>query len=168
VWGGYDALNALADGAMYDPSNDTWTPISLTNGPHSRLVHQAAWTGTKMIIWGGMNPSARSQYNTGALYDPSNDTWSSITTIDAPSGRSWGPSSAWVGDSFIVWGGFTDSGATSTNTGGVYSPKTQTWQATTLNSYTPIARAYCKSVWTGSKFIVWGGSTTNTGGIYSP
>src|SRR2546430_8879979 len=58
------------------------------------------------------------------------------------------------------------------NTGGRYSPGTDSWTAT--NTYNvPDPRSGHTAVWTGSEMIVWGGngqdifsSTLNTGGRY--
>ncbi|PYI96405.1 MAG: hypothetical protein DMF00_14975, partial [Verrucomicrobia bacterium] len=35
-------------------TDDTWTPTSLTNVPSTRDGHTAVWTGTEMIVWGGI------------------------------------------------------------------------------------------------------------------
>jgi hypothetical protein len=34
--------------------DDTWTPTTLTNAPTARAGHTAVWTGSEMIIWGGL------------------------------------------------------------------------------------------------------------------
>ena len=71
----------------------------------------------------------------------------------------------------IVFGG--DAGGNiSLNTGGRYSPGTNTWIAVrTTNA--PAGRDEHTIAWTGSEVIVWGGalnnnSSTNTGGRYDP
>ncbi len=67
----------------------------------------------------------------------------------------------------IIWGG---GNGPAVNTGGIYSPSTDTWIATsTVNA--PSVRQNHTAVWTGSKMIIWGGNGnqgTNTGGIYDP
>src|SRR5438093_5479250 len=72
----------------------------------------------------------------------------------------------------IVWGGRSTGGYL--NTGGRYTPSTDSWVATTTTG-APAARYLHTAVWTGSEMIVWGGSdninvTTvfNTGGRYNP
>ena len=35
--------------------DDTWTPTTLTNAPSARDEHTAVWTGSEMIVWGGLN-----------------------------------------------------------------------------------------------------------------
>lgn len=71
----------------------------------------------------------------------------------------------------LVWGGFTAAVPAVTNTGGLYDPVTDTWQATsTMNA--PAARFFHSAVWTGSKMLVWGGfgatALEAAGGIYDP
>lgn len=53
IWGGQDGLNTVNTGAIYSPTADTWSDITLTGAPGSRTGHSATWTGEKMIIWGG-------------------------------------------------------------------------------------------------------------------
>src|SRR5207253_5684659 len=54
-----------------DPcTDDTWTATSTTNAPMARSSHTAIWTGSEMIVWGGVvGPNTFS--NTGARYNPS-------------------------------------------------------------------------------------------------
>ena len=35
-------------------TDDTWTPTSTTNAPSGREYHTAVWTGSEMIVWGGV------------------------------------------------------------------------------------------------------------------
>ena len=61
VWGGMkDYPNATYTGAAYDLESNTWTPTLATNSfavqmPSARYAHAACWTGTEMLIWGGMH-----------------------------------------------------------------------------------------------------------------
>src|SRR5439155_7375423 len=43
---------ALPSGGCTD---DTWTPTSVTNAPDARRWHTAVWTGSEMIVWGGIS-----------------------------------------------------------------------------------------------------------------
>ena len=69
----------------------------------------------------------------------------------------------------IVWGGYS---LIVVNTGGRYSPSTNSWTATsTMNA--PSARAYHTAVWSGNEMIAWGGDSgngagLNSGGKYNP
>ena len=175
VWGGWNNWETLLffnTGTAYDPILDTWTSITTTGAPISRMNHTAIWTGSKMIVWGGM-ASGPKYLNTGAAYDPILDTWTPITTTGAPTSRT-DHTAVWTGSKMIIWGG------SSLNTGGIYDPETDTWTPiTTINC--PTAREYHTAIWTGSpstgtgKMIIWGGGKWdpsiiyfNTGGIYDP
>ena len=52
VWGG--ANGSLNTGGRYNPSTDSWTATSMTNAPSARADHTAVWTGSEMIVWGGV------------------------------------------------------------------------------------------------------------------
>jgi N-acetylneuraminic acid mutarotase len=107
----------------------------------------------------------------------SDDTWMATSTNNAPSARP-GHTAVWTGSEMIVWGGYnlrqigaaTQIDGSTLNTGGRYTPSTDSWTATsTINA--PGARASHTAVWTGSEMIVWGGylpGVTNTGGKYNP
>ena len=68
----------------------------------ARASHAAAWTGHRMVIWGGGDFTT--SVNTGGRYDPLTDTWASTSLANAPSART-AASAVWTGDRVIVWGG---------------------------------------------------------------
>ena len=148
-------------------ANDTWFPTSETDMPNGRTSHSTVWTGTEMIVWGGVNSPA-GNLSTGARYNPATDSWIATSTTNAPTAR-WGHSGVWTGSQMIIWGGQDASGETST--GGVYNPSTDSWSATSNNNV-PEVRVRHTAVWTGNVMIVWGGSNVNgflnTGGKYDP
>ena len=153
-------LPAVAAGC----TDDTWTPTS--GPPDGRVGHTAVWTGSEMIVWGGIRGFA--PFNTGGRYDPSTDNWTTTSTTNAPTGR-YGHTAVWTGSEMIVWGGISGAGAV--KTGGRYNPDTDSWAATSATN-APAARSGHTAVWTGSQMIIWGGSgnngTLNTGGRYNP
>lgn len=176
VWGGFDStLGHLSDGGRFNPITDTWQPISMTGAPAnlSSESYTTMWTGSELIIWGGSSiMSPYNKVNTGARYNPLTDTWRSLATVNAPSGRG-GHSAVWTGTRMIVWGGF-DETANWTNTGGIYNPATDTWEPMTVTS-APEARGSHEAIWTGSTMVIWGGQGAtpgnpllNTGGRYNP
>ncbi len=61
---------SVADGAMYDPATDTWSPMANLNAPSARTLSSAVWTGTRMIQWGGMVRvnGVRTGLNNGGIY----------------------------------------------------------------------------------------------------
>jgi len=116
-----------------------------------------------MIVWGG-DTYPFAIFNTGGRYNPSTDSWTATTVVNAPSARS-GHTAVWTGTEMIVWGG--NAG----NTGGRYNPSIDSWTATTVVN-APSARSGYTAVWTGTEMIVWGGysgmTEVNTGGRYHP
>jgi N-acetylneuraminic acid mutarotase len=132
-----------------------------------RESHTAVWTGTEMLVWGGISDSRCE--NDGARYKPALDVWTPMATNDAPTWR-YSPTAVWTGREMIVWGGqfdypeFCGSGAR-------YDPVSDTWCALN-NSGSPAARVHHIAVWTGSAMLIWGGNNAsghlNDGGCYSP
>jgi len=170
IWGG-ETRNfvPLGTGARYNPATDSWTPTNSTNAPTARVYHAAVWSGSEMIVWGGYSPDAGGDINTGARYDPGSDTWTAMSTMNAPDGRQ-SHSAVWTGSQMIVWGGYDTSGFVA-NTGGRYDAGTDSWTATTTNN-APTPRSGHTAVWSGSEMIVWGGYDgtlgVNTGARYNP
>jgi N-acetylneuraminic acid mutarotase len=150
--------------------DNTWAATSITNAPSGRNSHTAVWTGSEMIVWGGVDGSANF-FSTGARYNPSTDSWTATSTTNAPTGRNL-HSAVWTGNEMIVWGGhFLEIGVGDhyLNTGGRYNPATDSWTATSTTN-APTARDLHTAVWTGNEMIVWGGGPAffNTGARYNP
>jgi len=80
---------------------DTWI---VTNAPpDERHYHTAVWTGTEMIVWGGLVNTAGGGVNTGGRYNPSTDSWFATSTSDAPAAR-YSHTAVWTGTEMIIWG----------------------------------------------------------------
>ena len=144
---------------------DAWAATSTVNAPTARELHTAIWTGSEMIVWGGL---AGGYSNSGGRYNPATDSWTATSITNAPPGRE-GHTAVWTGSEMIVWGGIGDGGNV-LNTGGRYNPVTDSWTPTSTTS-APAARYSHVAVWTGGEMIVWGGWATNplnTGGRYNP
>ncbi len=97
---GTTEARALNDGWRYDPVGDAWATMTSTNAPSARFGHTAIWTGSKMVVWGGV------ANNTGGLYDPAANTWAATTTVNAPAIRYY-YSVVWTGSKMLLWGGST-------------------------------------------------------------
>ena len=118
VWGGAaregDAgTDYFEDGARYNPATDSWKPISTQGVPMGRILTKAVWTGTELLLWGGVNDAQaqgvgnRSRYvGTGALYNPATDAWRDMVEDGAPSPRL--TSGVWTGQKFLTFGGWND------------------------------------------------------------
>src|SRR5206468_3095025 len=137
--------------------------------PDARYYHTAVWTGSEMIVWGGVGNIYPYFLNTGGRYDPATDSWTATSTANAPDPRDV-HTAVWTGTKMIVWGGNANSGFL--NTGGRYDPATDSC-TTTITTTAPDGRHYHTAVWTGTEMIVWGGQDSsfnplNTGGRYDP
>jgi N-acetylneuraminic acid mutarotase len=196
VWGGdqitgscpdYPLSVQLQTGGRYDPSSDTWMPTSIgPDVPSVRVGATAVWTGTEMIVWGGVRitydsgdpcnvPYLFEVTQTGGRYDPIRDTWNPTSTAgNVPLWRV-GHTAVWTGEQMIVWGGYVGGSQNNglTDTGGRYQPSTDTWEATSMGANAPVPRRYHSAVWTGARMIIWGGYDEgyvdlDTGGRYDP
>ena len=128
--------------------DDSWKPTMQVLDP--RYWHTAVWTGTEMIVWGGMQ-SVGTEYNDGSRYNPATDTYTLVASLGAPSARE-AHAAVWTGKEMVIFGGTGDT------TGGRYNPVTDTWKATS-QAGAPLGQQYSAVVWTGKEMIVWGGSS---------
>lgn len=160
VWGGQDETGPLNSGAVlvFNGSGRprAWARTTLTGAPIPRTGETAVWTGTKLLIWGGMSNGAL--LGDGAAYDPVADAWSPISAINAPSARS-GQAAVWTGSEMLIFGGQTASGAA--DDGAAYNPATDTWRPLS-GSDNPQARTEPIAAWSGTEFIVFGGVSNGT------
>src|SRR5205807_189421 len=134
VWGGRQndvGVGILGDGGRYRPETDSWTKISSSGAPSPRYDFASVWTGSEWLIWGGgehdPNGNARAvrSLGDGAAYDPTTDSWRTISLIGAPSPRQ-DPVAVWTGREMVVWGG-RGADFVSTIAGGArYNPVTDT------------------------------------------
>ena len=85
-----------------------------------RERHTAVWTGSEMIVWGGL---AGGYLNAGGRYNPASNSWTAVSTTGAPAARS-SHTAVWTGSEMIVWGG-SDTSVGHLNDGGRYDPSRQ-------------------------------------------
>ena len=170
IWGGRNGGGGgvFGDVGLYDPQINAWLTVSPTGTPpDGRSNHTAVWTGSEMIVWGGVNNGG--VQNNGGRYDPAADSWIATPTAGAPSARA-DHTAIWSGIHMVIWGG---SGGD--NTGGRYDPASDSWLPVTTSG-APDGRFEHSAVWTGQRMIVWGGRAFvapgyvffNTGGTYDP
>ncbi len=174
IWGGHDVTTEIATGAIYDPATNTWAAVSNANAPakrsnwHAGYYYRtgtfAVWTGDRMLIYGGQQRAVASTllYTPigGALYNPANDTWTTVNTNGAPR-SSANPNLVWTGSHAVVFGGWEFSIGAFTviafNSGGIFDPKTNTWQATSTVG-APTGRDMQTATWIGDGMFIFGGS----------
>lgn len=179
VWGGcadFSCGTPLGTGAAYDPAADAWTPIQDAGAPGSRGIHTAVWADGEMLVWGGCESfTCPDPYGDGGRYDPDSDSWSPISTVDAPEGR-YHHATVWSGEEMLVWGGQGVFGFGMVATGGRYNPALDAWVPMTLDG-APDARRFHTGIWaeTTGEMVVWGGcvdaqcsQSRATGGRYRP
>ncbi len=142
-----------------------------------RYNHTLVWTGTGMIVWGGVLVSNAGDIesptwlenstvtDTGGIYRPASDSWTVTSSVVAPAPRA-GHTAVWTGSEMIIWGGY-DKEQNSLADGWRYSPSSDQWRP--LSSVgAPGARDGHTAVWTGREMIVWGGRGNADGAAYDP
>ncbi len=175
VWGGWtiSPLAFFGDGARYNPVSNSWTALPAAGAPTPRRSHTAIWTGSEMIVWGGINSGGAQ--GDGGRYHPTTNAWSVVTPTGAPSAR-LSHTAVWTGSEMIVWGG-ADASLNPFADGARFNPSANgnAGQWSPLNAAMttpPSARFSHTAVWTGTVMIVWGGSSASIqlgdGARYNP
>ncbi len=190
VWGGDNSSGGTryGDGGRYNPTTDAWTATAGGAGsPSGRTLHSTVWTGSEMIIWGGLCLTGPAPYfycNSGGRYDPATDSWSpTYLGLNVPTKRS-GHTAVWTGAEMIVWGGFGPL-----SSGGRYKPAINDWLTTSTSTTAckddngnpsglcfPGGKQEHTAVWDGSHMLTWGGArydingkqSVKNGGKYNP
>jgi putative metal-binding protein/Kelch motif protein len=168
VWGGSQLpvgssgwSGVVNDGLSYNPASDTWVGLgSLPGSPSPRAKQAAIWTGTEMIIFGGVESSGY-WVDTGARFE--SGTWTPLPAFPLIGGPN---TSIWTGSEMVTWGGGANT------RGARYRPGSDLWTPTSLTDV--LLRTYHTAVWTGGEMVVWGGYASlpdgyqNSGGRYVP
>jgi hypothetical protein len=161
VWGGSASSGASAPlntGAMFDPKTNTWQPLPTDSAPSARFGHTAVWTGSKMIVWGGTDGTAR--FADGASYDPQAKTWTRLADVSMFGGRV-DHTAVWTGTTMSIWGGFGFNAENMNDPeiladGAAYAPSKDGWDLL-LTPNRPSARQLHSAVWTATAMLIWGG-----------
>ncbi len=154
IWGGgvgFFGGASFNDGARYNPTTNTWTAMSNTGAPSARSEFCSVWTGTELLVWGGIDYLPGGQiFNDGARYNPTNNSWTPMTSTGAPSAR-WNGGAVWTGTEMLIsTGAFNAKGAAR------YNPATNVW---VTGSDAPFVCQQGPVVWTGTKMFVSGGGS---------
>jgi len=166
IWGGEDTASrrVLGDGARYLPAEDRWEPLPSAGAPSPRRLHATAWTGDRLLIWGGSGGVVPDvALGDGAALDPVAGTWTPLPSAGAPSPR-WAAHVAWTGRWLLVWGGIgcgvdRAGGPGLCGDGARYDPVAGTWSPMTSTG-APSARVGAAAAWNGRELVVWGGAAT--------
>ncbi len=140
VFGGKtDSSTFLSGGFVLDLATLTWRPMSQQNSPGFRLHGEpdtdrrinhrdsalSVWTGKKFIVWGGRaciddcSTGTPAPVNTGAMYDLTSDSWTTMESVGAPTARDY-HALHWTGSQMIVLGGE----GSRNNLGAAFDPET--------------------------------------------
>lgn len=89
----------------YRPATNRWR--QLASMPAGRGQFAAAWSGKRLILWGGTLTSANIPQSpaTGVAYDPRRDRW--LTLPRSPLRPRLGALAVWTGRAVMIWGGWT-------------------------------------------------------------
>ena len=122
-------------------------PIGYRDGP------VVAWTGTELLVWGGVGSARR----TGAAYQPLTRHWRPIPA--APMVPDPTIPAVWTGTELLVWGGRlpgSDRFSWPRNEAAAYVPATDTWRsiASPEGASGPVTDL---AAWTGTEMLAWGG-----------
>jgi N-acetylneuraminic acid mutarotase len=87
----------------YRPSTNRWR--LLRPMPRGRVGHAAVWTGTRVIVWGGIVERAGASFTprTTLSFDPFRNVWTTLAPSPVP-GRT-DPTAVWTRREMIVAGG---------------------------------------------------------------
>jgi len=119
VWGGSSSgltSDALSTGGKMWGLSGEWTNALLRESPSLRMYHSAVWTGSRMIVFGGLGFDG-SPLAIGGLYEPDAYTWLTMDSFGAPTLLN--QVVVWTGSEILIWGGMEDGGVT-TDTGEVF------------------------------------------------
>lgn len=97
-----------------------------------RTDYASAWTGSEMIVWGGIasGPRGTGEFDTqsdGAAFNPAADTWRVLPA--GPLSPRTGASAIWMDSAVFVWGGLDGATGRALNDGAAYNPSTDSWRA---------------------------------------
>lgn len=155
------------ESAAYDPITDTWRE----NFPPmaARWLHRTAWSGSKVLLFGGAVTTTTNYTNTGEIYDPSTNTWLALPTptlrdksLAQTSSLSAHNFLLWIGDKFFVGGGNYNSIITTGNLNATYDIENNQWNYITN---IPSMNYDSSSIWTGDWVIL---SVNNSRYGYNP
>lgn len=137
-----------------EPASGRWDP--LPDAPiDARGEHTAVWSGTELLVWGGVSDSligaARVFRSDGAALDPGRDAWRVLAPgpLEARSGHA----AVWTGTEMVVWGGHGRHAML--GDGAAHDPATGEWRVLAPAPLSP--RSNPAAVWTGGEMVVIGG-----------
>lgn len=163
VWGGFEqngfTQNFYNTGRIYDSATRVWTGLTTVNAPAGRYIAAYGYNQAtnEIAIWGGSGAGA--YLGTGAKYNLTTNTWTTLPTLNAPSARSFMGFANGMGKLFI-FGGIQNVGGNA-STAHTYDFASNSW-STVPASGMP-SRYNAHTAFTGNAFLVWGGNGAGVG-----
>jgi hypothetical protein len=174
MWGGAGTNDTsspayvTAEGFAFAPATGTWRKTA-TPAMLPRLLHTAVWTGSTMIVWGGLgikdlNGDGKPDgvfADDGAAYDAASDTWTPIPPDPVASARVahsavWSPTT----QEMIVWGGAVNGPLAD---GAAYSPSSKRWRAIAKPPAGFVARDSHVALFANGLMTIFGGENAASG-----
>jgi len=117
-----------------------------------RLAQASVWTGTELLIWGGMPDSqGLTEAGDGAAYDPATRAWTPMPASPlSPRNTAF---AVWTRTRALFWGGGNGSAVPLTD-GASYDPASRTWAMLPAAPLRPDAEGRQAIVWTGTQMTV--------------
>lgn len=181
VWTGSEFAVLLPDeyytglfvGGLYDPVANSWRPIAVEGAPGAwRLDAQVAWTGSRIVVWGGSGGKKNCDFYDGATYDPAAETWTPMSSEGAPwvglppcglsevdEAQHYG-FGAWTGSEFLVLGvrqcGGSGEWWPCAQIGALYDLDADAWTATAELALAPGDAVGRSGYWDGTDAVLFG------------
>ncbi len=122
---------------------------------------KAAWTGTEVLVVGGLLIDQYQPLSDGAAFDPSTESWRPIPPRPV-GGRVM--HAVWTGEELVTLGTEGISLETLT-TGAAFNPATDQWRTVTLP---PSSEVPQDVYWTGRRLLAWQPGASSPGALYDP
>lgn len=159
IFGGLTIVNfdaaAVNSPRAYNPATDSWR--TLPDPPFApRLNAKGVWTGTELVVFGGLDAEFRPQGG-GARYNPAMNAWVPLPTLNAPTPRDEHSMVFGDGEVYVVGGGRDDT------VGARWRLADDTWRPLTRVLAPNPSRG--TAGWTGEALIV---VADDLSGLYRP
>lgn len=163
IWGGRAVSDntVLGDGALYNPTNDKWTAVSVPAAPTARAMATCVGTAQGVLVWGGVDANNQ-LLSDGAFYRPSTHSWTAVNSVKNPAGRLRPLVVASHDRTKVFLIGGENANGTPQNQAALLHTDTGQWELLTEphNRGRGIA-----GVWTGETVLVFGGRDGGNGAL---
>ena len=163
-----------------------WLSMTTSGAPSARFGQTAVWAGAEMIVWGGVDyfgntgggSNAAHTTSTGAIYNPTTNTWRAMAAISDVNPPSWGSSAIWTGQYLVTIGGWHISAGMTNTAGGLevgyrYDFANDKWLSVSKTNAPAGYTSDPCAAWSGDRVFISGGyyarsQTRNGFNSYNP